>query len=148
MNIGNSWTSWTFKEDPPSRSREDTRSCIIVVFRVKHFDFIEIFGHVMNSNTLTRIFEHSTVHLDLKDLLELNFLKIQKKIPRRYKIVYNYCFCAKHFEKFEIFGHVMNSNTFTRIFGHSTVRLELKDLLELNFLENSKKDPEKIQDRV
>jgi hypothetical protein len=34
-------------------------------------------------------------------------------------------------KKIEIFGVVVNSNIFTRIFGHSTVHLDLKDLLEL-----------------
>jgi hypothetical protein len=44
---------------------------IIVVFRVKHFDFIEIFGDVANSNIFTIIFGHSTARLDLEDLIEL-----------------------------------------------------------------------------
>jgi hypothetical protein len=41
----------TFLEHPkkiPRRSREDTRSCIIVVSRVKHFEKIEMFGDVVN----------------------------------------------------------------------------------------------------
>jgi hypothetical protein len=58
-------------------------------------------------------------------------------------------FRAKHFEKFEIFEDVANSNIFTRIFRYPTVLsdlgldLDLKDLelidLELVLLEHPKK---------
>jgi hypothetical protein len=40
-------------------------------FRVRHFEKVEIFGGVVNLNIFTRIFRHSTVHLDLRDFLEL-----------------------------------------------------------------------------
>jgi hypothetical protein len=46
-------------------------------------------------------------------------------------MMYNYCFCVKHFDFIEMFGDVVNSNIFMRIFWHSTVHLDLKDLLEL-----------------
>jgi hypothetical protein len=62
-------------------------------YRVKHFEKIEIFGDVTNSNIFTRIFRYLTIHLDLKDFLEfkdlkfrkllnLTFLNIQRRSPR------------------------------------------------------------------
>jgi hypothetical protein len=108
-----------------------------------------------------------TVHFNLKDLIEfkefkdlelselsnLTFLDIQRskvdseKIQNGVELLF---FRVKHFEKIRIFGDVANSNIFTRIFEHSTVRPDLEDLelkefknLELDFLEHS----EKIQRR-
>jgi hypothetical protein len=46
-------------------------------------------------------------------------------------MMYNYCFFhVKHFEKFDFFD-VVNSDIFMQIFEHSTVQLDLKNLLKL-----------------
>jgi hypothetical protein len=51
-------------------------------------------------------------------------------------MMYNCCFPRQNFEKkIEIIGDVVNSNNFTRIFGHSTGHLDLKDLHELKEFE-------------
>jgi hypothetical protein len=133
------------------RFDEDTRCCIIIVFRAKHFEKFEIFGDVVNSNISTRIIGYSTVlsdlglilvlswsclDLDLKDL-ELDLLEHPKKIQIRFDEDTRCCiivvFRAKHFEKFKIFGYVVNLNIFTRIFGYSTVLSDLGLVLILSW---------------
>jgi hypothetical protein len=132
----------------------------------------------VNSNIFTRIFIHLAVHFDLKDIIELKefkdlelselsnltFLNIQRskvdpeKIQNGVELLF---FSCQTFDKIINFGDVVNSNIFTRIFGHSTVHLDLEDLglkefkdLELDLLEHSdniqrsQEDPEKIQDHV
>jgi hypothetical protein len=113
------------------RSREDTRSCIIVVFRVKHFEKFEIFGHIVNSNIFTRIFRHSKIQ------------RGSQGDPRRYKMMYNCCFWCQTFrENRNIWRYEFKY--LYRIFRHSTAHLDLKDLLELkefkdlDLLEHSK----------
>jgi hypothetical protein len=52
--------------------------------------------------------------------------------------MYNCYFRVNHFEKIKLFGDVVNSNIFARIFGYSTVHLKLKEFkgLELRKLKN------------
>jgi hypothetical protein len=77
-------------------------------FRVKHINFLETFGSVINLNIVIHIFGHSTVQLELHDLHDLHELldlrgiikhskKIPKNIPRRYMICVIVVFCAKTF---------------------------------------------------
>jgi hypothetical protein len=76
--------NWFFLNIPrrfKKRFDEDTRYCIIVVFRAKHFEKFEIFG-VVNSNIFTRIFGYSTVLSDL-DLKDLELVLLEH--PRRFK---------------------------------------------------------------
>jgi hypothetical protein len=85
----------------------------LLFFRAKYFEKFEIFGYVANSNIFTQIFRHSAVRLDLKDLLELGkfrdlelrkllnltFFEHPKKIPRKYKMMYNYCFFVSNISR-------------------------------------------------